>query len=119
VILPLPISGKKKVADMSKYRQLTQEERYRMAAHRMAGNSSAEIARLLGRHRSTIGREVRRNARTHDSSYGAEKAHGYLPKGECMSGLTQARCDYIARELNTRPRKRHGYSTPADLYQRH
>ena len=43
----------------------------------------------------------------------------YLPKGECMSEVTQAHCDFIANELNTRPRKRHGYSTPADLYQRH
>jgi IS30 family transposase len=32
---------------MSKYHQLTQEERYRITAHRMAGNSQAQIARLL------------------------------------------------------------------------
>jgi IS30 family transposase len=42
----------------------------------------------------------------------------YLPKGTCMSAVTQARCDHIANDLNTRPRKRHGYSTPADLYRR-
>jgi len=42
----------------------------------------------------------------------------YLPKGECMSGLTQARCDYIAKELNARPRKRHGFRTPVELYER-
>jgi IS30 family transposase len=72
VILPHPLSSKKKVADMSKYHQLTQEERYRITAHRMAGNSQAEIARLLQRHPSTIGRELRRSA-----TYRAEKAHSY------------------------------------------
>jgi IS30 family transposase len=72
-----PYSGKKKVADMSKYHQLTQHERYRITAHRMAGCSQAEVARLLGRHRSTISRELRRNVTTHDGAYRAEKAHDY------------------------------------------
>jgi len=77
VILLPPLSGKKKVADMSKYHQLTQEERYRITAHRMAGCTQAEIARLLGRHRSTVSRELRRNATRHDGDYRAEKAHSY------------------------------------------
>jgi len=42
----------------------------------------------------------------------------YLPKGFCMSTVTQARCDHIADDLNNRPRKRHGFSTPASLYHR-
>jgi IS30 family transposase len=62
---------------MRSYRQLTQEERYRITAHRMSGDSQAEIARLLGRHPSTIGRELRRNATAHDGDYRAEKAHSY------------------------------------------
>jgi IS30 family transposase len=62
---------------MSKYHQLTQEERYRITAHRMAGCSQAEIAELLGRHRTTIYRELKRNATTHDGDYRAEKAHKY------------------------------------------
>ena len=62
---------------MRSYRQLTQEERYRITAHRMSGDSQAEIARLLERHPSTIGRELRRNATTHDGEYRAEKAHSY------------------------------------------
>lgn len=33
----------------------------------------------------------------------------YLSKGTCMKRLTQKRCNWIAQELNTRPRKRHGY----------
>lgn len=59
------------------YHQLTQEERYRITAHRMAGNSLAQIARLLERHPSTIGREFKRNATRHDGDYRAEKAHSY------------------------------------------
>jgi IS30 family transposase len=75
-ILPHPLSGKKKVADMT-YHQLTQEERYRITAHKMAGCTQAEIARLLQRHPSTISRELRRNVTTHDGGYRAEKAHSY------------------------------------------
>ena len=62
---------------MRSYRQLTQEERYRITAHRMSGDSQADIARMLDRHPSTIGRELRRNATTHDGDYRAEKAHSY------------------------------------------
>jgi len=62
---------------MRSYRQLTQEERYIITAHRMSGNSRAEIARLMDRHPSTIGRELRRNATAHDGDYRAEKAHSY------------------------------------------
>jgi len=40
----------------------------------------------------------------------------YLPKGLSFSALTQTDCDFIAFQLNTRPRKRHGYRTPLQLY---
>jgi IS30 family transposase len=40
----------------------------------------------------------------------------YLPRGTCMSTVTQAQCDYIAYKLNSRPRKRHGYKTPQEVY---
>jgi hypothetical protein len=39
----------------------------------------------------------------------------YLPKGTCMSSVTQAQCDHIVDDLNNRPRKRLGFNTPADL----
>ncbi len=38
----------------------------------------------------------------------------YLPKGKSMANITQADCDRIARQLNTRPRKRLDYRTPEE-----
>lgn len=38
----------------------------------------------------------------------------YLPKGQSMKGLTQARCNAIAHKLNTRPRKRYAFMTPIE-----
>lgn len=55
------------------YRHLTQEERYQIAALLSAGLSNVAIARQLGRHPSTIGRERRRN--TGERSYRAASAH--------------------------------------------
>ena len=48
---------------MTTYRQLTSGERYALSALRKQGYCNAAIARALGRHRSTIGRELRRNTR--------------------------------------------------------
>ena len=45
------------------YHQPTSGERYMLHALRMQGCNNAEIARQLGRHRSTIGRELKRNKR--------------------------------------------------------
>jgi len=51
------------------YRQITLEERYAIALLRREGWPPAAFARVLGRHRSTIGREPRRNATHHDGWY--------------------------------------------------
>ena len=56
----LQISAKSKKAPMT-YDQITQGERYQIAAYRAAGFGAAAIATQLGRHRSTIVRELRRN----------------------------------------------------------
>jgi transposase, IS30 family len=53
------------------YRQLSPEERYMLAALRRQGLNQAEIARTLGRHRSTVCREVRRNSTRADGHYRA------------------------------------------------
>jgi IS30 family transposase len=39
----------------------------------------------------------------------------YLPKGTSMKDLTQQQCDRIAKKLNQRPRKRHGFKTPEEI----
>ena len=56
------------------YHQITSGERYRLSALRRQGYSNPQIARTLGRHRSTIWREVRRNAHPTDGRYKVEKA---------------------------------------------
>ena len=48
------------------YTQITFAERYTLGLLRRRGESMAAIARALGRHRSTVGREVRRNISHHD-----------------------------------------------------
>ena len=59
------------------YCQLTQAERYSIASMRRQKLTAAQIALRLGRHRSTIYREVERNKTTHNGHYGADKAHSY------------------------------------------
>jgi len=56
------------------YRQLSTEERYQVAALRQQGLSSRQIAAALGRHHSTIAREVRRNATPYDGAYRPSQA---------------------------------------------
>jgi len=41
----------------------------------------------------------------------------YLPKRQSMARLTQHDCNRIAKQLNTRPRKRLGYRTPEESYE--
>ncbi|HET8554229.1 MAG TPA: IS30 family transposase, partial [Rhodanobacteraceae bacterium] len=40
----------------------------------------------------------------------------YLPKGTDLSVYSQKELDDIALSLNTRPRKRHGFRTPLEVY---
>lgn len=40
----------------------------------------------------------------------------YIPKGMNMDWVNQAYCNYLAKELNNRPRKRHRYKTPQEVY---
>jgi IS30 family transposase len=59
------------------YHQITFEERYTLGLLRQRGLSPAAIARLLGYHRSTIGREVRRNRARSDATYRPQLADWY------------------------------------------
>jgi len=56
------------------YHQITSEERYRLSALRRQGWSNTEIAAALGRHRSTIWREIQRNSTRVDGRYRVAKA---------------------------------------------
>lgn len=58
---------------MSKH--LTQQQRYHIEAYKKAGYSNSEIARDLGVHSSTIGRELKRNSSPIRQRYGAKVAH--------------------------------------------
>jgi transposase, IS30 family len=59
------------------YTQITAAERYLLARLRQYHVPMATIARMLGRHRSTLYREVRRNATHHDGGYRAELADSH------------------------------------------
>jgi len=62
---------------MKHYSQLSQEERYTIAFLLRRRNKPSQIARELGRHRSTICREIQRNKRAYDGGYRAEQAQSY------------------------------------------
>jgi IS30 family transposase len=74
------------------YRQLSPEERYMLAALRRQGLNQAEIARALGRHRSTVCREVRRNSTRADGHYRAftaqERTNGRRSRSRRNSHFT-------------------------------
>jgi len=59
------------------YRQITFAERYTLGLLRQRGLTAAAIARMLGRHRSTIGREIRRNGTPRDGCYRPQLADWY------------------------------------------
>jgi len=62
---------------MLTYHQITAAERYTLGLLRRRGLHAAAIARILGRHRSTIGREVRRNGTPRDGCYRPQLADWY------------------------------------------
>lgn len=57
------------------YRQLSAEERVQIATLRYQSFSLPRIAQVLGRHRSTIWREIRRNRAPYDGGYRSARAH--------------------------------------------
>jgi IS30 family transposase len=59
------------------YRQITYAERYTLSLLRRQGLGPAAIGRMLGRHRSTILRELRRNQTRHDGAYRPQLADWY------------------------------------------
>jgi IS30 family transposase len=74
---------------MSYYTQLTREERYQIYALKTAGNNQVEIAKVLGRHKSTISRELTRN----------RGLRGYKPKQANNIALTRRQEKLVPRIL--------------------
>lgn len=62
---------------MSTYTQLSEQERYTITAGLISSQSIKKIAKTLGRHPSTIYRELKRNRTNHDDGYRALIAHSY------------------------------------------
>lgn len=87
------------------YRQITFAERYTLGLLRQGGLAPAAIARVLGRHRSTIGREVRRNGTPRDRCYRPQLAEWYAQgrrarsrRNRRFSGADWARIQALVRE---------------------
>jgi IS30 family transposase len=60
---------------MKPYHQLTQEQRYQICALRKTGHSQLEIAEVLGVHKSTVSRELKRNRG--QRGYRPQQAQGF------------------------------------------
>ena len=58
---------------MKEYTQLTLPQRYEISALRKAGQGPTQIARIVGKHRTTISRELKRNKSS--NGYFAQAAH--------------------------------------------
>ena len=75
---------------MSGYTQLTQEERYQIHILKRAGHNQSEIAEMLGRHKATISRELKRNT----------GLSGYRPQQVCQKCAIPFRRHMIARKAD-------------------
>jgi IS30 family transposase len=80
------------------YSQLTHGERYAMANMLHQGYSYRAITMVIGRSTSTISRERRRNATTHDGAYRAEKAQQYAT---ARRKRTRKKSQYSQEEWST------------------
>jgi IS30 family transposase len=87
------------------YRQITFEERYTLGLLRQGGLAPAAIARVLGRHRSTISRECTRNGTPRDGAYRPQLADWYARgrrsrsrRNQRFSAADWARVQTLVRE---------------------
>ncbi len=88
---------------MNKYKQITSEERYIISHLKKQGLNPSEIARQLGRHRSTIYREIARNSCwITDGAYRPSKAQRrtHARRGRSRRNRHYSEADYgIVRHL--------------------
>jgi IS30 family transposase len=85
------------------YRQITSEERYLISKLRQLGFTPAGIAECLGRHRSSISREIRRNATAADGAYrpftAAERTRGRRSRSRRNTRFTAQQWRHVHRAL--------------------
>lgn len=76
------------------YHQITSDERYLISTLRKRGFTPAQIATIVGRHRSSITREIRRNATRADGGYrpftAAERTRGRRSRSRRNTRFTAA-----------------------------
>ena len=74
------------------YKHLSQEERYQIYILTSAGNSQQQIAKLLGRYKSTISREITRNT----------GGRGYRPRQACLLAQERSLGSSNASQITTK-----------------
>ncbi|MFF5212326.1 helix-turn-helix domain-containing protein [Streptosporangium sp. NPDC000396] len=101
-------------------------EREEVSRGLAAGHSARAITRQLGHSASTVSREIARNGGR--ERYRAQSAEDNARRRACrpkpaklarhpqLRRLTQEDLDGIAAELNNRPRRIHGFRSPAEVY---
>jgi IS30 family transposase len=81
------------------YRQLTLDERYQVQTLHAQGFTQVEIARRIGRHPSTISRELRRNASGAPERYKASSAQAAARQRRLVKGERSRKIRGWLREL--------------------
>jgi IS30 family transposase len=85
------------------YRQITSDERYMISKLRQQGFTQAGIARCLGRHRSSISREIRRNATAADGCYrpftASERTRGRRSRSRRNTRFTRPQWHHVHGRL--------------------
>ena len=81
------------------YHQITPEQRYMLAALRRQGCNQSEIARSVGRHRSSICREVKRNSCQSDGHYRASKAQKAQERTQGRRSRSRRNRRFTTRDL--------------------
>jgi len=78
---------------MRAYTQLTQEQRYQIKALLKMEHSQTEIAKVIGVHRSTVSRDLRRN----------RGQRGYRPKQAHQIGMEPRADMRLVEEIQSHP----------------
>jgi IS30 family transposase len=119
---------------MSLYKHFTPEQRNQLSILLVAGLAQKEIAKLLNKTESAISQELKRNpapTKTGITIYFAWPYHSwergtnencngllrqFFPKKSTFAMITQERIDEVCELINNRPRKRHNYKTPNEIF---